>query len=56
MTYGDIKPFNWLYENVVSWWVFSLAGILVALVAVVTISFNALKAAVASPMKSLRTE
>ena len=47
---------NYPYRISVSWWMFARAGILVALVAVVTISFNALKAAVANPVKSLRTE
>lgn len=37
-------------------WIFLVAGILAALVALVTISFQAIKAALANPVKSLRTE
>ena len=37
-------------------WIFLVAGFLAALVALVTISFQAIKAALANPVKSLRTE
>jgi putative ABC transport system permease protein len=37
-------------------WVFGVAGLLAVLIALLTISFQALKAAVANPVKSLRTE
>ncbi|AXY73350.1 ABC transporter permease [Paraflavitalea soli] len=47
---------NYPYRITVSWWMFALAGVLVAMVAMFTISFNALKAAVANPVKSLRSE
>jgi putative ABC transport system permease protein len=51
---------NWLqnfaYRIDIGWWVFALAGILAVLVAFVTISFQAIKAAVTNPVKSLRTE
>ncbi|HEX4372787.1 MAG TPA: ABC transporter permease [Puia sp.] len=51
---------NWLqnfaYRINISWWIFALAGILAVMVAFVTISFQAIKAAVANPVKSLRTE
>lgn len=51
---------NWLedfaYRINIPWWIFILAGILAALVALVTISFQAIKAALANPVKSLRTE
>jgi len=51
---------NWLsdfaYRISIQWWVFGLAGLLAAIVALVTISFQALKAALASPVKSLRSE
>lgn len=40
----------------ISWWVFVLAGITALLVALLTIIFQAIKAAVANPVKSLRTE
>lgn len=38
------------------WWMFALAGLLAVLVAFVTVSFQAIKAAIANPVKSLRTE
>ena len=51
---------NWLqdfaYRINIQWWVFVVAGILAALVALITVSFQAIKAAVANPVKSLRTE
>jgi len=51
---------NWLsdfaYRISIQWWVFGLAGLLAAIVALVTISFQALKAALANPVTSLRSE
>jgi len=51
---------NWLsdfaYRISIQWWVFGLAGLLATIVALVTISFQALKAALANPVKSLRTD
>ena len=40
----------------IEWWVFIGAGVLAALIALLTISFQAIKAAMANPVKSLRTE
>jgi ABC-type antimicrobial peptide transport system permease subunit len=40
----------------VSWWIFLIAGILATLIALFTISFQAIRAAIANPVKSLRTE
>ncbi|MES1217586.1 MAG: ABC transporter permease [Bacteroidota bacterium] len=47
---------NYPYRITLSWWMFATAGILVVLVALATVSFQAVKAAVANPVKSLRTE
>lgn len=44
------------YRTNVSWWVFALAGLASVLIAFITISFQVIKAAVANPVKSLRTE
>jgi putative ABC transport system permease protein len=44
------------YRINLSWWMFGLAGVLVVFVAMVTIGFRAIKAAMANPVKSLRTE
>ncbi len=51
---------NWLqdfaYRIDISWWVFGVAGILALFIALFTISFQSIKAAVANPVRSLRTE
>ncbi|HEY6977239.1 MAG TPA: ABC transporter permease [Chitinophagaceae bacterium] len=44
------------YRINVSWGMFLIAGLLAILIALVTVSFQAIKAAVANPVKSLRTE
>ncbi|HVX28527.1 MAG TPA: ABC transporter permease [Parafilimonas sp.] len=51
---------KWLQEFAyrinISWWVFLIAAVIALLIAVLTVSFQAIKAAVANPVKSLRTE
>jgi len=51
---------SWLkdfaYRVNIQWWVFIMAGLLAALIAFVTVSFQAIKAAMANPVQSLRTE
>jgi len=47
---------NYPYRIALDWWIFALAGILVILIAIATVSFQAVKAAMANPVKSLRTE
>ena len=47
---------DFAYRTNISWWVFAGAGMLAVLIALLTISFQAFKAAVANPVKSLRTE
>ena len=51
---------SWLrdfaYRISMQWWVFIAAGIVAALIAFITVSFQAIKAAMANPVKSLRTE
>ena len=47
---------NYPYRIALDWWLFASAGILVVLIALITVSFQAIKAAVANPVKSLRTE
>ena len=44
------------YRISLTWWMFSIAAILVIFIALATVSFQAIKAAVANPVKSLRTE
>ena len=51
---------NWLqdyeYRIEISWWIFLIAGVVAILIALITVSFQAIKAAIANPVKSLRTE
>lgn len=47
---------NYPYRITISWWLFASAGLLVILIALFTISFQSIKAAIANPVKSLRTE
>jgi putative ABC transport system permease protein len=47
---------NYPYRITLTWWLFASAGLLVILIALLTVSFQAIKAAVANPVKSLRTE
>ncbi len=59
-------PFCWYFMNgwlqdfayriTIAWWVFALAGVIALAIALLTISFRAIKAAVANPVKSLRNE
>jgi putative ABC transport system permease protein len=52
--HGWLKDF--VYRINISVWILLLAGLLAALVALFTISFQAIRAAIANPVKSLRTE
>jgi ABC-type antimicrobial peptide transport system permease subunit len=47
---------DFAYRVDLSWWVFVLAGIFALFIAVATVSFQAIKAAVQNPVKNLRTE
>jgi putative ABC transport system permease protein len=51
---------SWLndfaYRINLGWWVFVLAGVLAMVFAFITVSFQAVKAANANPVKNLRTE
>lgn len=59
-------PFSWYamnkwlnvyaYQIEISWWIFALSGAIALAIAVATVSFHAIKAAKANPVKSLRTE
>ncbi len=47
---------NYTYRTELSWWIFAAAGIGLLLITILVVSFQAIKAAVANPVKSLRTE
>lgn len=51
---------SWLqgydYRITLQWWIFALAGLAAVFIAIITVSFQAIKAALANPVKSLRSE
>ncbi|HMG67194.1 MAG TPA: ABC transporter permease [Chitinophagaceae bacterium] len=51
---------SWLqdfaYRISVEWWMFVVTGLAVLVIALMTVSFRAIRAAIANPVKSLRTE
>jgi putative ABC transport system permease protein len=47
---------DFAYRINMSWWVFAIAGLAAILIALITVSFQAIKAAVANPVNSLRSE
>lgn len=47
---------DYQYRIEINWWIFIVAGIAAILIALITISFQSVKAALANPVKSLRTE
>ena len=52
--------YKWLqsfaYRIDISWWIFLVAGLVALFIALITVSFQSIKAAMANPVKSLRTE
>jgi ABC-type antimicrobial peptide transport system permease subunit len=66
IAFAIATPIAWFYMNQwlqdyayrinIGWWVFAAGGLLAIIIALATISFQAIKAAVANPIKSLRTE
>jgi putative ABC transport system permease protein len=51
-----LEGFAYRIDIFSAWWIFVAAGLLAALIAMLTISFQAVKAAYTNPVKSLRTE
>ncbi len=47
---------NFAYRIGITWWMFAAAGALIVFIALITVSFEAIKAAVSKPVNSLRTE
>jgi len=51
---------NWLkdyaYRIDIAWWIFAIAGVLAILIALITVSFQTIKALLANPVNSLRSE
>jgi predicted permease len=44
------------YRINIAWWVFAIAGVVALMIALLTVSFQAIKAAIANPVNSIRTE
>ena len=51
-----LQTFAFRILLILQWWVFGLAGVLAALIALATISFQAVRAAISNPVNSLRSE
>jgi putative ABC transport system permease protein len=47
---------DFAYRINIGWWIFIAAGLVALVIALLTVSFQAIKAAIANPVKSLRTE
>ncbi|MDN3655932.1 ABC transporter permease [Ferruginibacter paludis] len=47
---------DFAYQTTISWWVFAGAGVAASLIALSTVSFQAVKAALVNPVKSLKAE
>ncbi|GAB3943984.1 ABC transporter permease [Spirosoma harenae] len=47
---------DFAYKITIEWWMFALAGLLAIVIALVTVSFQSIKAALMNPVKSLRSE
>jgi len=47
---------NFAYKTDLSWWIFMLAALITVGIALITVGIKAIKAAIANPVESLRTE
>ncbi|MBD2702332.1 ABC transporter permease [Spirosoma sp. BT702] len=47
---------NFEFKTEISWWVFALTGLLMAVIAMLTVSYQSTRAALMNPVKSLRSE
>jgi putative ABC transport system permease protein len=47
---------DFAYRINIEWWIFALAGVVAIVIALLTVSYQSIKAALANPVKSLRTE
>jgi ABC-type antimicrobial peptide transport system permease subunit len=47
---------DFAYRTPMQWWMFGLAGAIIIIIAMITVSFQAVKAALVNPIKSLRSE
>ena len=47
---------NYDYRTDLHWWIFALAGLGALIITIITVSYQAIKAAQVNPVKSLRSE
>lgn len=47
---------DFAYPTAISWWIFGMAAFITMIIALVTVSFQSIKAALMNPVKSLRSE
>ena len=47
---------KYTYRVNIGWWVFALAGLLSVAIALITVSYQSIRAALSNPVKSLRSE
>ncbi|HSZ86465.1 MAG TPA: FtsX-like permease family protein, partial [Puia sp.] len=47
---------EYAYHTEISWWMFAVSGLLAMMIALITVSYQTMRAAMANPVKSLRTE
>jgi len=47
---------DFAYKTAINWWIFALAASVILIITFITISYQAIKAAIANPIKSLRSE
>ena len=47
---------DFAYRTSISWWIFALSGLIALVIALLTVSYQAIKAAAANPVESLRYE
>jgi putative ABC transport system permease protein len=47
---------DFAYRIAIGWWIFALAAFVSIFIAIMTVSFQAIKAALSNPVKNLRTE
>jgi len=51
-----LEDFTSAYRAPLSWWIFALAGVVAIFIALLTVSFQSIKAAIANPIKALKSE
>jgi putative ABC transport system permease protein len=47
---------NYAFRTEITWWIFAFSGLIAITIAIVTVSFQAIKAAISNPVESLRSE